>query len=168
MDIEIGSAVDLQCVDFFGFNISDTTFIGQLDLFCDSDVTPAPTSSPTLLTPTQFLNCGDTIIGDTSLPGNFEDRFLFRLDFAGTITFSSCGSSYDTLATIYDINGNQIVRRYVLLIFNNNVYRNNINLVMMVLDVLYLLILILILHQMLVKPIYLVFLGLQASLVIIH
>ena len=85
--------------------------------------TPIPTLLPTLSTtlsptpPLPFLNCGDTITGDTSSPDNFEDRFLFKLDYLGTITFSSCGSSFDTFARIYDINGNEIAFRYVLSIF---------------------------------------------------
>ena len=94
--------------------------------------TLSPTIEPTIeptMEPTSnslgFLNCGDTIIGDTSLPDNFEDRFLFRLDFPGIITFSSCGSSFDTFARIYDINGNQIATRYVLSIFNN-LFNNNV------------------------------------------
>ena len=73
-------------------------------------ITPSPTQSPIQ---TDFIHCGDTITGSTSLPYNFEDRYKFIYHNMGTITFDTCGSSYDTYAKIYDENGYYIDGWYV-------------------------------------------------------
>ena len=103
---EIGGDVDNQCNSTIGFDISDRTFFGLAELYCKNPLGPDMTPSPTVPTnETFFISCGQTIVGSTQLPGNFEDRFPFVLPYPGTITFDTCGSSFDTFARVYDAFG---------------------------------------------------------------
>ena len=69
-----------------------------------------PTVSPSIPTiaPTErFLFCGETING--SIISNGEDRYKFMFGYLYSVEFSSCGSTFDTVVTVYNEFGHQII-----------------------------------------------------------
>ena len=121
---EISGNINKNCNDSFGFDISDRTFFGLAELYCKNPLGPDMTPSPTVPTnETAILSCGQTIVGSTQIPGNFEDRFFFITSTPTVFTFDTCGSSFDTFARVYDINGISVGGWYVLYLYlkSNNI-----------------------------------------------
>ena len=71
-----------------------------------TEPTTAAPSISTIAPTERFLYCGETING--SIISNGEDKYKFIFDYPYSVEFSSCGSTFDTVVTVYNEFGHHI------------------------------------------------------------